>query len=76
MSQSFLVCVNGDWHASGSTPQCSGSLQSYTAKEVASLIEQEKESLTTDEANQLLSATVLLFALVFGILIIKKAINR
>lgn len=53
----------------GLVPACTGSLSSVTAQEVAS-----SGALKPEEAAELLDATVLLFATVFGFLVLRKVL--
>lgn len=63
-----LVC-NGQWVISGNAPTCSGTLTAVATDQLPG------NGMTTEEAVELHGHALLLFAVVFGILAIKKAIN-
>lgn len=71
-NQNFISC-EGIWSVNAGVPTCQGQLKLYTADEMVSLLTQG-ETLTTEESNQLIEGTLLLFATVFAFLIIRKAI--
>lgn len=66
----FLTC-DGTWSidAAGGIV-CSGNLVTYTSQEVRDII---SPGLTIEEAVALRDEALVLFAVVFGILVIKKA---
>lgn len=63
-----LVC-NGQWVISGNAPTCSGTLTTVAADQLPG------NGMTTEDALELHGQTLVLFAIVFGILAIKKALN-
>jgi hypothetical protein len=63
-----LVC-NGQWVISGNAPTCSGTLTTVSTDQLPG------NGMTTEEAVELHEHALLLFAVVFGILAIKKALN-
>lgn len=70
----FLAC-DGSWSSKANgTPICNGSLQTYTSEELTTLV-MSKGGLSIEDANQLLTPTLGLFASVFVILLIKKALS-
>ncbi|WAE53793.1 hypothetical protein [Stutzerimonas frequens] len=69
----FLAC-DGDWlqDADGS-PICSGSLVALTVEEMQSLY---GSALTWDQVSELQGEAIVLFATVFGFLVLKKALKQ
>lgn len=69
----FLGC-NGTWQKIAQTNAvgCSGELVMLTAQELQAVV--NSPALTTEETAQLLDATLLLFATVFGFLVLKKVL--
>ncbi|HZX52403.1 MAG TPA: hypothetical protein VFE95_10375 [Pseudomonas sp.] len=67
----FIVC-DGDWSAGASGELlCTGTLVSITGEEIR---DEFNPGLTDEEAQQLLDATMGLFAAVFCFLVLKKVL--
>lgn len=64
----FLAC-DGSWSVVSGSISCDGLLVTITSEEIAAEI---NPALTIEESQQLIDATLILFALVFGFLVIKK----
>lgn len=73
MNQNFISC-EGVWSVNAGVPTCNGQLKLYTADEMVSLL-QQPETLTTEDANQLIVASLSLFAIVFVFLVARKALT-
>lgn len=68
----FLAC-DGSWTFGGAGEiSCSGTLSAYTSQELRD--ELSKSSLSAEETQQMLDATLLLFSIVFGFLVLKKVL--
>lgn len=68
----FLAC-EGDWLAgTGGEPICTGALVSLTSQEMQALT---GTALTWDQVGELQGEAITLFAVVFGFLILKKALK-
>lgn len=68
----FLAC-EGDWFVgAGGEPTCSGQLVSLTHEEMQAL---NGSALTWDQVSELQGEIITLFALVFGFLVLKKALK-
>lgn len=69
----FLAC-EGDWSlGAAGEPICSGSLVSLTEQEMQSL---SGAALTWDDVAELQGEAITLFAVVFGFLVLKKALKQ
>ena len=68
----FLAC-EGDW-VTGATgePVCTGQLINLTREELQSL---SGAALSWDQVSELQGETIVLFALVFGFLVLKKVLK-
>ncbi|WP_313506837.1 hypothetical protein [Stutzerimonas nitrititolerans] len=65
----FLVC-DVDWlQGAGGSPVCPGQLGNITAEEMRGL---SGSALTWDQVSELQGEVIVLFALVFGFLVLKK----
>ena len=64
----FLAC-DGVWSVVAGAISCDGLLVTITSEEIASEI---NPALTIEESQALIDATLILFAMVFGFLVIKK----
>lgn len=66
----FIACDGGSWATS---PEgyitCTGTLQAVTSEEIA------QPGITDEDLGSYRDQTVILFAIVFGILAIKKAVS-
>ncbi|MHA6494719.1 hypothetical protein ACX0MV_15950 [Pseudomonas borbori] len=68
----FLAC-EGDWSVGpGGEPICTGSLVSLTREEMQSLY---GSALSWDQVAELQGEVITLFAVVFGFLVLKKALK-
>lgn len=68
----FLAC-DGDWRAGQSgEPLCTGTLVSLTEQEMQSLV---GAALTWDDVAELQGEVIILFAMVFGFLVLKKVLK-
>lgn len=68
----FLAC-DGSWVVGGAGDiSCSGALVAYTGQELRD--ELYFSSLSAEETQQLLDATLVLFITVFGFLVLKKVL--
>ncbi|MDL2176638.1 MAG: hypothetical protein E2594_18405 [Pseudomonas sp.] len=69
----FLAC-DGDWlQSADGSPICSGSLVALTVEEMQSLY---GSALTWDQVSELQGEAIVLFATVFGFLVLKKALKQ
>ena len=68
----FLAC-DGDWIVGGGGISCDGTLITITSQEISEEV-RSAYSLSTEDAGQLLDATILLFAAVFSFLILRKVL--
>jgi len=69
----FLAC-DGSWSTGpGGEPVCTGTLVSLTQQEMQSLY---GAALTWADVSELQGEVVTLFALVFGFLVLKKALKQ
>ena len=69
----FLAC-DGDWlQGADGSPICSGSLVDITVEEMQSLY---GSALTWDQVSELQGEAIVLFATVFGFLVLKKALKQ
>lgn len=64
-----IVC-DGTWSTSGGTPVCAGTLQSVSLNEL------NQPWLSAEEYGQLRGDAIQLFMIVFGFLVLKKALSR
>lgn len=65
----FLAC-DADWlQGAGGSPVCSGQLITVTTEEMRGL---SGSALTWDQVSELQGEVLVLFALVFGFLVLKK----
>jgi len=64
-----ILACNGTWSTAGGSPTCSGTLVAIPADQLPG------NGMTTEDALELHGQTLVLFAIVFGILVIKKALN-
>lgn len=64
----FLAC-DGSWSGATGSIACDGTLVAITSQEIAAEI---NPALTPEESQMLLDATIGLFAVVFGFLVLKK----
>lgn len=68
----FLAC-EGDWSVGvDGEPICTGTLVSLTSEEMQSLY---GAALSWDQVAELQGEVIILFALVFGFLVLKKALK-
>lgn len=65
----FLAC-DGVWSVGSGAIACDGTLITITSGEIAEEI--SSPALTPEETQQLIDASLILFALVFGFLVLKK----
>lgn len=63
-----IIC-DGTWSSSGGTPVCTGTLQSVPQNELS------QPWLSAEEYQQLRSDAIQLLMIVFGFLVLKKALN-
>ena len=69
----FLAC-DGDWlQGADGSPICSGSLVALTVEEMQSLY---GSALTWDQVSELQGEAIVLFATVFGFLVLKKTLKQ
>ena len=69
----FLAC-DGDWSSGASgEPICTGTLVSLSQQEMQSLY---GAALTWDDVAELRGEIIVLFAIVFGFLVLKKALKQ
>jgi hypothetical protein len=64
-----VIICDGTWQTSGGTPSCLGTLQ------VVSLNELNQPWLSAEEYQQLRGDSIQLFMIIFGFLVLKKALN-
>lgn len=64
----FLAC-DGSWSAGAGGITCNGTLITITSEEIA---EELSPALTLEETQSLIGASLMLFAIVFGFLVLKK----
>ncbi|MFY1053906.1 hypothetical protein ACT048_25120 [Ectopseudomonas khazarica] len=64
----FIVC-DGVWESAGQTPVCNGTLSTVSLGEIS------PSGLTAEDHAQLREQALVLFAIVFGALVLKKALN-
>ncbi|MDG9931020.1 MULTISPECIES: hypothetical protein [unclassified Pseudomonas] len=64
----FIVC-NGVWESAGQTPVCVGTLSTVSRDEIS------PPGLTAEEHAELREHALVLFAIVFGALVLKKALH-
>ncbi|CAE6927622.1 hypothetical protein JWV26_22540 [Ectopseudomonas toyotomiensis] len=64
----FIVC-DGVWESSGQTPVCNGTLSTVSLGEIS------PSGLTAEDHAQIREQALVLFAIVFGALVLKKALN-
>lgn len=68
----FLAC-EGDWSVgAGGEPICTGTLVSLTSEEMQTLY---GSALSWDQVAELQGEVITLFAIVFGFLVLKKALK-
>lgn len=65
----FLAC-DGTWTVGAGGIDCDGTLVTITSQEIAE--ELSSPALTLEETELLIDATLIVFAMVFGFLVIKK----
>jgi hypothetical protein len=65
----FLSC-DGTWTVGAGGIDCDGTLVTITSQEIAE--ELSSPALTLEETELLIDATLIVFAMVFGFLVIKK----
>ncbi|SDR70237.1 hypothetical protein SAMN05216198_0116 [Halopseudomonas litoralis] len=65
----FLAC-DGAWSVGSGAIACDGTLITITSEEIAEEI--SSPALTPEESQQLIDASLLIFAAVFGFLVLKK----
>lgn len=65
----FLAC-DGSWSVDAGGINCVGTLVTITGEEIAGEI--VSPALTLEETQSLIDATLILFAVVFGFLVLKK----
>lgn len=65
----FLAC-DGSWSVDAGGINCVGTLITITSEEIAEEI--SSPALTLEETQSLIDATIILFAMVFGFLVLKK----
>lgn len=65
----FLTC-DGSWSVGAGGITCDGALITITSEEIAEEI--ASPALTLEETEALIDATLILFAMVFGFLVLKK----
>lgn len=65
----FLAC-DGSWSVDAGGINCVGTLITITSEEMAD--ELVSPALTLEETEMLIDATIILFAVVFGFLVLKK----
>jgi hypothetical protein len=63
-----VLACDVNWTVSGGVPTCTGTLQNIDANQIPS-------GMTTEDATELAYQAMGLFAVVFAVLAIKKAIN-
>ncbi len=64
----FISC-NGTWAQSNGAITCSGTLVTVAREELA------PAGLSSEDRDQLLDQTIVLFAVIFGILAVRKALK-
>ena len=64
----FIVC-DGVWLSAGQTPVCSGTLSTVAQNEIS------PSGLTAEDYSELRGHALVLFAIVFGALVLKKALK-
>ncbi|OEC35175.1 hypothetical protein SAMN05216600_116108 [Pseudomonas cuatrocienegasensis] len=64
----FIVC-DGVWESAGQTPVCVGTLSTMALSEIS------PSGLTAEDHAQLRDNALILFAIVFGALVLKKALK-
>ncbi|MFV9656324.1 hypothetical protein ACNFCK_15540 [Pseudomonas sp. NY15366] len=64
----FIVC-DGVWESAGQTPVCVGTLSTIALSEIS------PTGLTAEDHAQIREHALVLFAIVFGALVLKKALN-
>lgn len=64
----FIVC-DGVWQSAGQTPVCSGTLSTVAQNEIS------PSGLTAEDHEQIREHALVLFAIVFGALVLKKALK-
>lgn len=65
----FLAC-DGSWSFDAGGINCVGTLITITSEEIAEEI--SSPALTLEETQSLIDATIILFAMVFGFLVLKR----
>lgn len=63
-----VLACSVDWIVLGGVPTCSGTLQNIDANQIPS-------GMTTEDATELAYQSMGLFAIVFALLALKKALN-
>ena len=64
----FIVC-DGVWESAGQTPVCNGTLSTVSLGEIS------PSGLTAEDHAQIREQALVLFAIVFGALVLKKALT-
>lgn len=64
----FIAC-DGVWQSAGQTPVCVGTLTTVAQNEISS------SGLTAEDYSELRGHALVLFAIVFGALVLKKALK-
>jgi len=64
----FIVC-DGVWESAGRTPVCVGTLTTVALSEIS------PTGLTAEEHAEIREQALILFAIVFGALVLRKALN-
>lgn len=63
-----ILACDGQWQTSSGTPVCSGTLAAVDANQIPN------NGITTEQAGELIDASIYLFAIVFGFLALRKAL--
>lgn len=63
-----VLACDADWVVSGGATSCPGTLHSVEANQIP-------QGMTIDDVNQLTGSALELFAIVFGFLVLKKALK-
>lgn len=64
----FIAC-DGTWNFSGGSPVCTGTITSVSLAEIS------PSGLTAEDHAQIREHALILFAIVFGALVLKKALK-
>lgn len=68
----FLACT-GNWHVIEGSITCDSSLVTLTSLELAAELKTQS-AVSLEEVSLLIDASLLLFAIVFGFLVLKKVL--